>query len=112
MDLDLPTGELVCFLGPSGCGKTTLLRIRGWRCRAAGRCGRTDISALPPALRDYGVVPDCPVPLNSRANVAVRWPEAARNAPSGGQRAGLPARAGQCPCAHLRKDPLRAAQLG
>ena len=52
-------GEFVCFLGPSGCGKTTLLRIiAGLEVQTAGRielAGR-DISALPPAERDYGIV--------------------------------------------------------
>jgi len=52
-------GELVCFLGPSGCGKTTLLRIiAGLETQTAGRIvqnGR-DISRLPPAQRDYGIV--------------------------------------------------------
>lgn len=27
IDLNIPDGEMVCFLGPSGCGKSTLLRI-------------------------------------------------------------------------------------
>ena len=27
VNLDLPSGQFVCFLGPSGCGKTTLLRL-------------------------------------------------------------------------------------
>jgi ABC-type nitrate/sulfonate/bicarbonate transport system ATPase subunit len=27
IDLDIPDGEMVCFLGPSGCGKSTLLRM-------------------------------------------------------------------------------------
>jgi iron(III) transport system ATP-binding protein len=52
-------GELVCFLGPSGGGNTTLLRIiAGLETQNAGRIvqnGR-DISALPPAERDYGIV--------------------------------------------------------
>ena len=52
-------GEFVCLLGPSGCGKTTLLRIiAGLETQSAGRViqnGR-DISALPPAQRDYGIV--------------------------------------------------------
>ena len=59
IDLSIARGEFVCFLGPSGCGKTTLLRIiagletqtRGTLCQA----GR-DISRLPPAERDYGIV--------------------------------------------------------
>jgi iron(III) transport system ATP-binding protein len=50
---------MVCFLGPSGCGKTTLLRIvAGLETQSSGRIlqnGR-DVSALPPALRDYGIV--------------------------------------------------------
>ena len=59
IDLDIAQGEFVCFLGPSGCGKTTLLRIiAGLEVQTAGRIelvGR-DISALPPAERDYGIV--------------------------------------------------------
>ena len=59
VDLDIAQGEFVCFLGPSGCGKTTLLRIiAGLEAQTAGRielAGR-DISALPPAERDYGIV--------------------------------------------------------
>ena len=57
--LAVAQGEFVCFLGPSGCGKTTLLRIvAGLEVQSAGRvqqAGR-DISALPPAQRDYGIV--------------------------------------------------------
>ena len=52
-------GEFVCLLGPSGCGKTTLLRIiAGLETQSAGRIvqGGRDISALPPAQRDYGIV--------------------------------------------------------
>ena len=59
IDLDIAKGEFVCFLGPSGCGKTTQLRvIAGLEVQSAGRielAGR-DISALPPAGRDYGIV--------------------------------------------------------
>ncbi len=57
--LDVAQGEFVCFLGPSGCGKTTLLRIiAGLEAQSAGtvhQAGR-DISRLPPAQRDYGIV--------------------------------------------------------
>jgi iron(III) transport system ATP-binding protein len=59
VDLNIEQGEFVCFLGPSGCGKTTLLRIiAGLETQTAGRieqAGR-DISLLPPAQRDYGIV--------------------------------------------------------
>ena len=57
--LDVAQGEFVCFLGPSGCGKTTLLRIiAGLEVQSAGtvRQGGRDISRLPPAQRDYGIV--------------------------------------------------------
>jgi len=59
IDLTIEQGEFVCFLGPSGCGKTTLLRIiAGLETQTAGsihQAGR-DISVLPPAERDYGIV--------------------------------------------------------
>ncbi|HMB77575.1 MAG TPA: putative 2-aminoethylphosphonate ABC transporter ATP-binding protein [Kiloniellaceae bacterium] len=59
IDLTVQEGEFVCFLGPSGCGKTTLLRaIAGLDIQTYGRveqAGR-DISALPPAERDFGIV--------------------------------------------------------
>ncbi|MBI5716191.1 MAG: putative 2-aminoethylphosphonate ABC transporter ATP-binding protein [Burkholderiales bacterium] len=59
VDLAVDKGEFVCFLGPSGCGKTTLLRIiAGLEAQSGGRieqAGR-DISRLPPAGRDYGIV--------------------------------------------------------
>jgi iron(III) transport system ATP-binding protein len=59
IDLQVAQGEFVCFLGPSGCGKTTLLRIvAGLETQTAGRIvqGGRDISVLPPAERDYGIV--------------------------------------------------------
>ncbi len=59
VELTVNRGEFVCFLGPSGCGKTTLLRvIAGLEVQTAGtihQAGR-DISRLPPAERDYGIV--------------------------------------------------------
>lgn len=59
INLDIRKGEFVCFLGPSGCGKTTLLRIiAGLEVQTSGEVhqGGRDISRLPPALRDYGIV--------------------------------------------------------
>jgi len=57
--LEVEPGEFVCFLGPSGCGKTTLLRIiAGLEAQTAGSIwqGGRDVSVLPPAQRDYGIV--------------------------------------------------------
>lgn len=59
VNLDIYEGEFVCFLGPSGCGKTTLLRaIAGLDIQTFGTIeqGGTDISSLPPAERDFGIV--------------------------------------------------------
>jgi len=59
ISLDVQEGEFICFLGPSGCGKTTLLRaIAGLDLQSRGeieQAGR-DITNLPPAERDYGIV--------------------------------------------------------
>src|SRR4029077_21165836 len=59
IDLDVAKSEFVCFLGPSGCGKTTLLRaIAGLDPQDEGMieiAGR-DVSHLPPAARDFGIV--------------------------------------------------------
>ncbi|MEZ5849830.1 MAG: putative 2-aminoethylphosphonate ABC transporter ATP-binding protein [Hyphomicrobiaceae bacterium] len=59
ISLNVREGELVCFLGPSGCGKTTLLRVvAGLDAQDAGRVvlGGRDVSHLPPAARDFGIV--------------------------------------------------------
>src|SRR6187402_2558800 len=59
VSLDVYRGEFICFLGPSGCGKTTLLRaIAGLDPQDEGTieiAGR-DVSRLPPAARDFGIV--------------------------------------------------------
>ncbi len=59
ISLSIRKGEFVCFLGPSGCGKTTLLRaIAGLDLQSRGAIvqGGRDISTLPAARRDYGIV--------------------------------------------------------
>jgi iron(III) transport system ATP-binding protein len=59
ISLDIYEGEFVCFLGPSGCGKTTLLRcIAGLDPQDEGtiEIGGRDVSGLPPAARDFGIV--------------------------------------------------------
>ncbi len=59
ISLEVHEGEFVCFLGPSGCGKTTLLRaIAGLDVQSRGEIEQAsrDISSLPPAERDYGIV--------------------------------------------------------
>ena len=59
IELAIRRGEFVCFLGPSGCGKTTLLRIiAGLEVQTCGEVWQNgrDISRLPPAERDYGIV--------------------------------------------------------
>ena len=59
ISLEVNDGEFVCFLGPSGCGKTTLLRaIAGLDIQTTGAVeqGGVDISSLPPAERDFGIV--------------------------------------------------------
>jgi iron(III) transport system ATP-binding protein len=59
ISLDVRQGEFVCFLGPSGCGKTTLLRaIAGLDVQTEGTVEQNgrDISTLPPAQRDFGIV--------------------------------------------------------
>jgi len=59
ISLDVEEGEFVCFLGPSGCGKTTLLRaVAGLDLQTRGTIEQAgnDISALPIAARDFGIV--------------------------------------------------------
>jgi len=59
ISLEIHESEFVCFLGPSGCGKTTLLRaIAGLDIQTAGTIhqGGQEISNLPPAERDFGIV--------------------------------------------------------
>lgn len=59
INLDVASGEFVCFLGPSGCGKTTLLRaIAGLDRQDEGtiEIGGVDVSDAPPADRDFGIV--------------------------------------------------------
>src|ERR1700704_2976444 len=59
ISLDIADGEFIVLLGPSGCGKTTTLRIvAGFIEPTSGRVrlGERDITALPPWLRNAGLV--------------------------------------------------------
>ncbi|HSF95361.1 MAG TPA: putative 2-aminoethylphosphonate ABC transporter ATP-binding protein [Thermohalobaculum sp.] len=59
ISLEIFEREFVVFVGPSGCGKTTLLRaIAGLDLQTAGTVEQAgkDISDLPPAQRDFGIV--------------------------------------------------------
>ena len=59
VSLDVTRGELLTILGPSGSGKTTLLKVvAGFETPDGGRVlvDDQDITALPPARRDIGMV--------------------------------------------------------
>jgi thiamine transport system ATP-binding protein len=59
VDLDAPTGEVVCVLGPSGGGKSSLLRaIAGLEPPAAGTVAwdGIDLAATPPHRRRFGLM--------------------------------------------------------
>jgi putative spermidine/putrescine transport system ATP-binding protein len=59
VSLDIVSGELLTILGPSGSGKTTLLKVvAGFETPDAGavRVDGVDITAIPPARRDIGMV--------------------------------------------------------
>lgn len=59
LDLEIEPGEFLTLLGPSGSGKTTLLNIvAGFLDPDDGRLilGGKDITALPPRLRNIGMV--------------------------------------------------------
>ncbi len=59
VSLSVERGAFFSFLGPSGCGKTTFLRaIAGLDIQTSGTVHQadTDISALPPSERDFGIV--------------------------------------------------------
>jgi spermidine/putrescine ABC transporter ATP-binding subunit len=59
VSLQVAQGELLTILGPSGSGKTTLLKVvAGFETPDAGRVtvGGVEITALPPAKRDIGMV--------------------------------------------------------
>src|SRR3989440_10368640 len=59
IDLDVVRSEFVCFLGPSGCGKTTLLRASAGldpQDKGLIEIADRDVSRLPPAARDFGIV--------------------------------------------------------
>jgi putative spermidine/putrescine transport system ATP-binding protein len=59
LSIEMAAGELVALLGPSGCGKTTALRIvAGFEAADTGAVlvGGKDISSVPAARRDMGMV--------------------------------------------------------
>mgnify|MGYP003347364075 CR=1 FL=1 len=59
VSLDIASGELLTILGPSGSGKTTLLKVvAGFERPDSGtvRIDGTDVTAVPPARRDIGMV--------------------------------------------------------
>jgi putative spermidine/putrescine transport system ATP-binding protein len=59
VSLEVARGELLTILGPSGSGKTTLLKVvAGFESPDGGsvEVGGADITALPPARRDIGMV--------------------------------------------------------
>ncbi|HTR88288.1 MAG TPA: ABC transporter ATP-binding protein [Reyranella sp.] len=59
VSLDIARGELLTILGPSGSGKTTLLKIVAGFERPDGgavKVDGADITSLPPARRDIGMV--------------------------------------------------------
>jgi putative spermidine/putrescine transport system ATP-binding protein len=59
VSLDVAPGEFLSVLGPSGSGKTTLLGLLGGFVQPSSgtiHLGETDITHMPPHLRDLGVV--------------------------------------------------------
>ena len=59
VSLDIASGELLTILGPSGSGKTTLLKVvAGFERPDSGsvRIDGADVTAVPPARRDIGMV--------------------------------------------------------
>ena len=59
VSLQVAQGELLTILGPSGSGKTTLLKVvAGFETPDGGsvKVGGEEITALPPAKRDIGMV--------------------------------------------------------
>ena len=86
ISLEIGASEFVSLLGPSGCGKTTLLRIvAGFEHPDGGRLllEGTDITALPPARRQMGMVfqayslfPNMTAEENVRFGLKVRRQEA------------------------------------
>jgi len=59
VSLTVPPGQLLALVGASGSGKTTTLRmVAGYEIPDSGRVliDQTDITALPPQSRDFGMV--------------------------------------------------------
>jgi len=64
IDLDIPTGRIVCIVGPSGCGKSTLLRLIGGlerpgegRVMRSGEAPPGCLNALTYVFQDFALLP-------------------------------------------------------
>ena len=64
IDLDIPTGRIVCVVGPSGCGKSTLLRLiggleqpEGGRIVQVGKPPADSLNPLTYVFQDFALLP-------------------------------------------------------
>ena len=64
IDLEIPTGKIVCIIGPSGCGKSTLLRLIGGLEKPSGgrilQIGEPSVDSINPltyVFQDFALLP-------------------------------------------------------
>ena len=64
INLDIPTGQIVCLVGPSGCGKSTLLRLLGGLERAdegevlqIGASSQRSLNPITYIFQDFALLP-------------------------------------------------------